>query len=241
MALTTTPISTTPARWSANRPKLACLKRRTMPGSCQRIARATAAGCGTAVRCGAPMHDTLHRPDAGRETLVAYVRARRKRSCPCVTASTVPRFAAADHNALLAIAGHMAADGLRVWRLRAVASRRRHPIESGTVRGRIGFSGLAGLLDPHALRRPPAIADCKSAGIVPVDDHRRSPGNGARHRPASRSARMHTAKCWLRELAKMPDAEFARHVRTVRVYARAARNTRSASCRHFRHRVSSLP
>ncbi len=127
-----------------------------------------------------------------------------------------------DRDALLAVAGHMAADGLRVL---AFARRRfdaAPPIESATVEAELDFLGLAGLLDPPRAEAAAAIADCASAGIVPVmitGDHPETARAIARRLGLLDA---HGEVLTGAELAAMPDAEFARHVRTVRVYARAA-------------------
>jgi Ca2+-transporting ATPase len=96
------------------------------------------------------------------------------------------------------------------------------PIESGVVEAELDFLGLAGLLDPPRDEAAAAIADCVSAGIVPVmitGDHPETARAIARRLGLLDE---HGEVLTGAELAKMPDAEFARHVRTVRVYARAA-------------------
>jgi Ca2+-transporting ATPase len=127
-----------------------------------------------------------------------------------------------DRDAALEVAEHMATDGLRVL---AYARRRfdaAPPIESGVVEAELDFLGLAGLLDPPRAEAATAIADCVSAGIVPVmitGDHPETARAIARRLGLlDERGEVLTGA----ELAKMPDAEFARHVRTVRVYARAA-------------------
>jgi Ca2+-transporting ATPase len=127
-----------------------------------------------------------------------------------------------NRDALLDIAGRMAADGLRVL---AFARRRFDappPIESGHVEAELEFLGLAGLLDPPREEATAAIADCASAGIVPVmitGDHPETARAIARRLGLLDEQGEELTGA---ELAAMPDAEFARHVRTVRVYARAA-------------------
>ncbi len=127
-----------------------------------------------------------------------------------------------DRDALLDIAGRMAADGLRV-----LGFARRHfdappPIESGTVENELEFIGFAGLLDPPRAEAAAAIADCVSAGIVSVmitGDHPETARAIARRLGLLDA---HGEVLTGAEMTAMPDAEFARHVRTVRVYARAA-------------------
>ena len=166
---------------------------------------------------------TLHRPDAGRETLVAYVKGSPEKILSLCHGQYSPDGSRPlDRDAQLAVAGHMAADGLRVL---AFARRRfdaAPPIESGTVEAELDFLGLAGLLDPPREEAAAAIADCASAGIVPVmitGDHPETARAIARRLGLLDE---HGEVLTGAELAKMPDAEFARHVRTVRVYARAA-------------------
>jgi len=166
---------------------------------------------------------TLHRPDAGRETLVAYVKGSPEKILSLCHGQYSPDGSRPlDRDAQLAVAGHMAADGLRVL---AFARRRfdaAPPIESGTVEAELDFLGLAGLLDPPREEAAAAIADCASAGIVPVmitGDHPETARVIARRLGLLDE---HGEVLTGAELAKMPDAEFARHVRTVRVYARAA-------------------
>jgi len=166
---------------------------------------------------------TLHRPDAGRESLVAFVKGSPEKILSLCHGQYRPEGSQPlDRDALLAVAGRMAADGLRVL---AFARRRfdtAPPIESGNVETELDFLGLAGLLDPPRAEAANAIADCVSAGIVPVmitGDHPETARAIARRLGLldGRGEVLTGA-----ELAKMPDAEFARHVRTVRVYARAA-------------------
>ena len=166
---------------------------------------------------------TLHRPDAGHETLVAYVKGSPEKILSLCHGQYSPEGSRPmDRYALLAVAGHMAADGLRVL---AFARRRFDappPIESGYVEAELDFLGLAGLLDPPRAEAAAAIADCASAGIVPVmitGDHPETARATARRLGLLDE---HGEVLTGAELVKMPDAEFARHVRTVRVYARAS-------------------
>lgn len=166
---------------------------------------------------------TLHRPDAGRETLVAYVKGSPEKILSLCHGHYRPEGSRPmDRDAMLAVAERMAADGLRVL---AFARRRfdaAPPIESGHVEAELDFLGLAGLLDPPRAEAAAAIADCVSAGIVPVmitGDHPETARAIARRLGLlDERGEVLTGA----ELAKMPEAEFARHVRTVRVYARAA-------------------
>jgi Ca2+-transporting ATPase len=80
-------------------------------------------------------------------------------------AGTVPL----DREEVLAAAERLSAEGLRVL---AVAMARRpslpHPLEPQTVETGFTFLGLVGMLDPPRPEAAPAVALCKSAGIVPV-------------------------------------------------------------------------
>jgi len=166
---------------------------------------------------------TLHRPDANRDSLVAYVKGSPEKILSICHGQYSPDGSQPlDRDTLLAVAEHMAADGLRVL---AFARRRfdaAPPIESGHVETELDFLGFAGLLDPPRDEAAAAIADCVSAGIVPVmitGDHPETARSIARRLGLLDE---HSEVLTGAELAKMPDAEFAQHVRTVRVYARAA-------------------
>ncbi len=133
---------------------------------------------------------TLHQPAAGNEILIAYVKGSPEKILSLCHGQYSPdgsRPLARD--TVLDIANHMAAEGLRVL---AFARRRfdtAPPIESSHVEAELEFLGLAGLLDPPRDEAAAAIADCVSAGIVPVmitGDH---PETARSHRPAPRPAR----------------------------------------------------
>ncbi len=166
---------------------------------------------------------TLHRPATGHEALVAYVKGSPEKILSLCHGQYRPEGTRPlDRDATLEVAGQMAAEGLRVL---AFARRRfdaTPPMEPGVVEAELDFLGLAGLLDPPRDEAGAAIADCVSAGIVPVmitGDHPETARAIARRLGLldGRGEVLTGA-----ELATMPDAEFARHVRTVRVYARAA-------------------
>jgi P-type Ca2+ transporter type 2C len=166
---------------------------------------------------------TLHRPVARNDPLVAYVKGSPEKILSICHGRYHPDgLKPIDREALLEIAAHMAADGLRVL---AFARRRfdvTPPIEAEVVEAELEFLGLAGLLDPPRAEAAAAIADCASAGIVPVmitGDHPETARAIARRLGLlNECSEVLTGA----QLAKMPDAEFARHVRSVRVYARAA-------------------
>jgi Ca2+-transporting ATPase len=166
---------------------------------------------------------TLHQPAARRETLIAYVKGSPEKILSLCHGHYRPDGSwPMERDALLKVAEHMATDGLRVL---AFARRRfdaAPPIESAVVEAELDFLGLAGLLDPPRAEAAAAIADCVCAGIVPVmitGDHPETARAIARRLGLlNERGEVLTGA----ELVKMPDAEFARHVRTVRVYARAA-------------------
>ena len=166
---------------------------------------------------------TLHRPDAGSETLVAYVKGSPEKILTlCRGHYNRADSPSIDHDMALAVAERMAADGLRVL---AFARRRfdtAPPLESGLIETDLDFLGLAGLLDPPRDEAAAAIADCVTAGIVPVmitGDHPETARTIARRLGLIDA---HGEVLTGSELAKMSDAEFSKHVLTVRVYARAA-------------------
>jgi len=166
---------------------------------------------------------TLHRPGAKRETLIAYVKGSPEKILSLCHGQYCPEgLRPMDRDALLAIAGRMAADGLRVLAFACRRFEAAPPIESGYIEADLEFLGLAGLLDPPRAEAAAAIADCASAGIVPVmitGDHPETARAIARRLGLlDERGEVLTGA----ELAKMPDAVFAQHVRTVRVYARAA-------------------
>jgi Ca2+-transporting ATPase len=166
---------------------------------------------------------TLHRPDTRNGALIAYVKGSPEKILSICHARYHPNGSQPiDRDALLEVAAHMAADGLRVL---AYARRRfdaTPPMEAKIVEAELDFVGFAGLLDPPRAEAATAIADCVSAGIVPVmitGDHPQTARAIARRLGLLDE---HGEVMTGAALAKMPDAEFARYVRTVHVYARAA-------------------
>jgi Ca2+-transporting ATPase len=127
-----------------------------------------------------------------------------------------------DHAAVLDTAQRLAADGLRVLALARRTFASPPPIDPEHVETDLEYLGLVGLLDPPRAEAATAIADCASAGVVPVmitGDHPETARAIARRLGLlDDQGEVLTGA----ELAAMPDAEFARHVRAVRVYARAA-------------------
>jgi P-type Ca2+ transporter type 2C len=166
---------------------------------------------------------TLHRPDTRNDALIAYVKGSPEKILSICHGRYHPDGSQPiDRDALLEVAAHMAADGLRVL---AYARRRfdaAPPMEAEIVEADLDFLGFAGLLDPPRAEAATAIADCVSAGIVPVmitGDHPQTARAIARRLGLlDECGEVLTGA----ELARMSDKEFDRHVRTVRVYARAA-------------------
>jgi len=166
---------------------------------------------------------TLHRSAAGGDGLVAYVKGSPEKILSLCTDLYQPDGPAPlDRDAALATARRMAAEGLRVLAFARRAFASRPPLDPEHVETGLDFLGLAGLLDPPREEAATAIADCVSAGIVPVmitgDHPETARAIASRLGLLARDGEVLTGA----QLAAMPDAEFARHVRSVRVYARAA-------------------
>ncbi len=164
---------------------------------------------------------TLHRTPEG---IVAFTKGAPEQVLPLCR----DRLAAAgpgplDPSEMDAVAGRMAAEGLRVL---AVAARRWPTIpdtlEGATVESDLTLVGFVGLLDPPRPEVHEAVALCRTAGITPVmitGDH-----------PAT--ARAIAQRLGIiqdggevltgRQLARMDMPEFEAHVERVRVYARVA-------------------
>jgi len=166
---------------------------------------------------------TLHRPSSDNEALLAYV----KGSPEMILSSCVDVYHAdgarpLNREAILDIAQHMAGDGLRVLAFARRDFSTPPPIESEHVETGLSFLGLVGMLDPPRDEAAAAIADCKSAGIVPVmitGDHPETANAIARRLGLlDHEGEVLTGS----ELSRMTDADFARRVRAIRVYARAA-------------------
>ena len=160
---------------------------------------------------------TVHRVEQGH---IAYLKGAPETVLPLCSLQqgrAGPERFAADK--VLAVAEDMAAAGLRVL---AVARRRIEALPedlSGLERDML-FLGLVGLMDPPRAEAMQAVAECKTAGIVPVmitGDH-----------PAT--ARAIALRLGMVEsdgvimsgaqLAALSDAEFAACVKQVRVFAR---------------------
>ncbi len=124
-----------------------------------------------------------------------------------------------DPDPVLAEADRMAGDGLRVL---AIARRELNQLpDDGDAEHDLTFLGLVGLMDPPRPEAARAVAECRTAGIVPVmitGDH-----------PATARAIAErlgilegddTRVVTGTELARLSDSELAATVRSIRVYAR---------------------
>jgi len=120
------------------------------------------------------MMTTLHHTSSG---VVAYVKgATEKVLANCINAQQADGKIDVDQTHVLAEAEHLANDGYRVL---ALAKRNFESlpddIEAATIEQGLTFLGLVALTDPLRAEVPQAMADCISAGIIPViitGDHR---------------------------------------------------------------------
>jgi len=163
---------------------------------------------------------TFHRVAGG---YVAYTKGAPESVLPRCTAQWTPEGPAPlDNTALLAQAGHLAAQGLRVLAL----ARRGHARLPDTnaldeVESQFELLGLVALIDPPRPEAQAAVRQCISAGITPVmitGDH-----------PATARAIAHrlgivdfagAPVLTGAELAGLDDAALSGHVEQVHVYAR---------------------
>jgi Ca2+-transporting ATPase len=134
-----------------------------------------------------------------------------------------PALAQIDRAALNRVADEMAADGLRVlafgirrWQSLPVC------VTADAVERDLEFVGLVGLIDPPRPEAQEAIATCVAAGIIPVmitGDH-----PSTARAVACRLGLIGDGGAVMTgpELAALPQEEFERRVREVRVYARVA-------------------
>jgi Ca2+-transporting ATPase len=125
------------------------------------------------------------------------------------------------HESVLAEANALANEGYRVLAFaRRELSSLPQQLESEIVEQDLTFLGLVALIDPPRSEVPQAIADCLTAGIIPVmitGDH---PGTAmviARRLGIAQEAE---AMLSGEELANLSDEEFAEVVESIRVYAR---------------------
>ena len=124
-----------------------------------------------------------------------------------------------EPRAALAEAERMAAQGLRVL---AVGQKLLHamPSDLDTVETELTYLGLVGLMDPPRAEAAASVAECRAAGIVPVmitGDHPAT----ARAISQRLGIPAHDGRVLSgTELSQMDDADLARAVRQVRIYAR---------------------
>jgi Ca2+-transporting ATPase len=161
---------------------------------------------------------TLHQEDGH---VVAFVKGAPETVLPNCSARTRRETEREfDRNAILRQATTLAEDGHRVL---AVAFREFPELPElahAKVEAELTFLGLVGLADSPRAEVPQAVADCRTAGIIPVlitGDHPDtarhiawSVGIGDEDTPVMTGS----------ELAELTDDEFAQRVGDIRVYAR---------------------
>jgi Ca2+-transporting ATPase len=160
---------------------------------------------------------TIHRDG---EAVVAYVKGAPEALLPlCRDATTGSDAGALDREALLEQAHELAEEGYRVL---ALAQRRfealPEPVEE--AERDLTLLGMVGLIDPPRPEVSGAVAECRTAGITPVmitGDH---PGTARAMAARLGIAQDPAALITGPELARLSDAEFARRVEELRVYAR---------------------
>lgn len=128
-----------------------------------------------------------------------------------------------DAEAVLGEAEKLANQGYRVLALaKRDLAELSEPLLAESIERHLTFLGLIALIDPPREEVPRAVADCKAAGIIPVmitGDH---PGTAMAI--ALRLGITSDAKNIISgdELARLSDAQFARRVSAIRVYARVS-------------------
>jgi Ca2+-transporting ATPase len=133
-----------------------------------------------------------------------------------MTANGVVPLDGAGQESLLAVAGDMASDALRVL---AIASKSNATLEDAQTG--MTFLGLVGMIDPPRPEAKNAIAVCEQAGIRPVmitGDHPVTAQAVARELGLLKTGRVVTGA----ELEEMPDEQLQREVETIDVYARVS-------------------
>jgi Ca2+-transporting ATPase len=160
---------------------------------------------------------TLHL--AGEERLLVAKGAPEAIVRLCPWQLTADGLAPFDAEATLARADALAALGLRVMAF-AQRTSRALPPDPAEMESDLVFLGLVGLMDPPRPEAAQAIAECQTAGIVPVmitgDHPATARAIGARLGLLPTDGRVVTGT----ELAAMSDAELARDIATIRIYAR---------------------
>ena len=162
---------------------------------------------------------TLH-PVA--EGVVAYIKGAPEkviRQCTKVMNQEGPM--SCDHEGVLAEAEQLANEGYRVL---AVAKREfislPDSVESATIEQELTLLGLVALIDPPRPEASQSVADCLTAGIIPVmitGDH---PGTAMAIARRLGITDDDQATLSGEALAKLSDSKFAGMVESVRVYAR---------------------
>jgi Ca2+-transporting ATPase len=162
---------------------------------------------------------TIH---AAGDTTVAYVKGAPEALLPlCSRNLSSDGLIPIDREECLRVAERMATEGLRVL---AVACRHRpgpHPAGTDTEQD-LDFIGLIGLLDPPRPEAAAAVAECRTAGIVPVmitGDH---PATARAIAQRLGILGKEDSVITGSELAAYSDAAFDAAVLRVRVYARVS-------------------
>jgi Ca2+-transporting ATPase len=157
---------------------------------------------------------TRHELDAGSIVLVKGAPERVIESCSSELGESGQRPISVNH---IAAANALASEGYRVL---ALAIREDGPETSDDLESGWVFLGLVGLIDPPRKGVKRAIADCRTAGIVPVmitGDHPSTAQAIAREIGIDGDEpSMITGD----ELAELTDDAFAKRVQEIRVYAR---------------------
>jgi Ca2+-transporting ATPase len=159
---------------------------------------------------------TLHQADGA---VVAYVKGAPEQVLPQCNADAGGSAVAPE--TVLAEADRLAAEGYRVL---AVARREYaappESLDPGVVERELTFLGLVALIDPPRPEAAQSVADCLTAGIIPVmitGDH---PGTAMAIARRLGIAQDPQAILCGDELAGLSDEAFARQVESIRVYAR---------------------
>ncbi len=163
---------------------------------------------------------TLHRHGAGA---AAFVKGAPEAVLPVCTRMLTPEGSAPlAAEPIAAEAAQLAGEGYRVLAL--ATQEFAHPpaeISVASLERNLTFLGLAALIDPPRPEAPRAVADCQSAGIVPVmitgDHPATARAIAGRLGLADDDAHVLTGS----ELAELSDADLTTRVQVTQVYARA--------------------
>lgn len=164
---------------------------------------------------------TLHRRNDGG--IVAYVKGSPEAILSvCANALGDNTSIAFDTASAHAHAEQLAQQGLRVLAFARRKFTAAPALVAGEVETNLTYLGLAGLIDPPREEATVAVAECISAGIVPVmitGDHAATAGSvAARLGILAADGEVLTGQ----DLEQLDDAALAKRVRHVRVYARVA-------------------